>query len=98
MVGKLLNLSRAKQISLLVLGICLFVIALIIYFPNFARLKKLREENKRIAQENQKLEQEIKDFQEKLQKLGRDPFVYEKIARDDLGVAKENEIVIDIEE
>ncbi len=98
MAGKLLNLSRKKQISLLILGVCLLIIAVIIYFPNYAKLRKLREENRRIARENKKLEQEIKDFQEKLQKLGRDPFVYEKIARDDLGVAKENEIVIDIEE
>ena len=98
MGGKLLSLSKNRKVRFLALGVCLFVIGMIIYFPNYAKLKKLRQENRRITQDNQKLQEEIKDFEDKLEKLGRDPFVYEKIAREDLGVAKENEIVIDIEE
>ena len=98
MVVKLLNLSRSKWLRYSLIGLCLLSAALIIYFPNFARLKKLREENLRISNENKKLAKEIKDFEEKIQKIGRDPFIYEKIAREDLGVAKENEIVIDIEQ
>jgi hypothetical protein len=30
--------------------------------------------------------------------VGKDPSLYEKLARDNLGVAKENEIVVDIRE
>tara|TARA_B100001971_G_C18030136_1_gene452120 strand:+ start:399 stop:695 length:297 start_codon:yes stop_codon:yes gene_type:complete len=98
MVVKLLNLSRFKWLRYSLIGLSLLIAALVIYFPNYAKLKKLRDENLKISNENKKLAKEIKDFEEKLQKLGRDPFVYEKIAREDLGVAKENEIVIDIEQ
>ncbi len=98
MVVKLLNLSRFKWLRYSLIGLSLLIVALVVYFPNYAKLKKLRDENLKISKENKKLAKEIKDFEEKLQKLGRDPFVYEKIAREDLGVAKENEIIIDIEQ
>jgi cell division protein FtsB len=74
------------------------VLTLIIYFPNYARLKKLRDENQRLSLDNQKLIAEIADYEEKLQRVGKDPYLYEKIAREELGIAKEGEIVIDIEE
>jgi cell division protein FtsB len=45
-----------------------------------------------------KLNTEIKDLQKKIKQVDKDPYLYEKIARDNLGVAKENEIVVDIEE
>ena len=69
-----------------------------IYFPNYARLKKLRQQNSRLSKDNQKLEAEIAELEEKIKALGSDDYLYETIARDSLGVAKEDEIVIDIEE
>jgi cell division protein FtsB len=44
------------------------------------------------------LNKEIKDLQRKVKKVGKDPYFYEKMARDNLGVARENEIVVDIAE
>ena len=65
---------------------------------NQAMIKKLRDENKRLALENEKLIEEIADYEEKLKRVGKDPYLYEKIAREELGIAKEGEIVIDIKE
>jgi len=97
MVVRLLNTKRAKQLRLMAVICAIFVIAMVIYFPNYARLKRLRKENTRLFLENVKLEKEIADYEQKLKMVGEDSYIYEKIARDELGVAKDNEIVIDIE-
>jgi cell division protein FtsB len=97
MVVKLLGTKRAKQLRLLLITCAIFIIAMVIYFPNYAKLKKLKKENVRLFLENVTLEKEIADYEEKLSRVGDDPYIYEKIAREELGVAKDNEIVIDIE-
>ncbi len=98
MVGKLFNISSNKWVRISALILCLIILVGVIYFPNYARLKKLRDENKRLTRENDKLIEEIVDYEEKLKRVGKDPYLYEKIAREELGIAKEGEIVIDIEE
>ena len=97
MVGKLLNIIKNKSFRVTIGIICIVIVILIIYFPNYAKLKRLKGENKRLVLENEKLIAEINDYETKIKKLGKDPFLYEKIAREELGVAKDNEIVIDIE-
>ena len=92
------NTKNAKQLSIIIVTLVILIIGAIIYFPNYAKLRKLRSENRRLILENEQLEAEIADYGEKIKMLGKDPYIYEKIARDDLGVARENEIVIDIEE
>jgi len=98
MVEKLLNISSNKWVRVLAFTLCLFILAMVIYFPNYAKLKKLRDENKRLSSENTGLIEEIVDYEEKLKRVGKDPYLYEKIAREELGIAKEGEIVIDIKE
>ena len=98
MVEKLLSISSNKWVKVSAFTLCLFILAMVIYFPNYARLKKLRNENKRLSFENEELIKEIADYEEKLKRVGKDPYLYEKIAREELGIAKEGEIVIDIEE
>ena len=53
------------------------------------RLARMKEENKRLIQENKRLEEEIKA-------LEGDSFHIEKIAREELGMVKEGEIVYEI--
>lgn len=67
-----------------------------IYFPNYARLKRLRQANQNLADQNDKFKQEIEALETKLKVIDKNPEVYEKFVRDYLGVAKEGEIVIDI--
>jgi len=98
MVEKLLNISKNKGVRATALIFCLIILIGIIYFPNYARLRKLRGENVRLTLENNELIEEIADYQEKLKRVGKDPYLYERIAREELGIAKEGEIVIDIKE
>ncbi|MBU2250769.1 MAG: septum formation initiator family protein [Candidatus Omnitrophica bacterium] len=79
------------------IGVVLISVA-VIYFPDYVKIKELRQENTRLSSEIVKLEKEIADYERKLNNLDSDPYIYERIARDELGVARENEIVIDIEE
>lgn len=95
---KLLNLNHFKTVKIIFLGVLFLIACAIIYFPNYAKLRKLRQVNKDLQVKNKNLGKEIKDLQAKLKKVGKDPYLYEKIARDNLGVARENEIVVDIAE
>ncbi len=98
MVERLLDISRNKWVRISAIIFCLSLAAIIIYFPNYIKLKTLRNENRRLNVENQELIEEIADYEEKLKRVGKDPYLYERIAREELGIAKESEIVIDIEE
>ncbi|MDP8290275.1 MAG: septum formation initiator family protein [Candidatus Susulua stagnicola] len=98
MVEKLFNISKNKWIGIAAGILFLFILVMMIYFPNYARLKKIRDENKRIVLENAGIIEEIKDYEDKLKMVGEDPYLYEKIAREELGIARDGEIVIDIEE
>jgi cell division protein FtsB len=90
------NTKKIKQWSLIIgLGLIL-IITIILCLPNYAKLKEMKEATARFNQQSQLLEEEIVDYQGKMQALKEDSYIYEQIARDDLGVAKDNEIVIDI--
>ena len=73
-------------------------IVMVLYFPNYAKLNRLRQTNEELLGRIQELEGEIGDLESKMERVGDDPQIYEEIARDTLGVAKRNEIVIDIEQ
>lgn len=98
MAEKFLNTKYVKILKVIISIGIIFTIVMMVYFPNYAKLKHLKEENQKLILNNEQLEKEIVDYALKIQKIeqGRDPYIYEKIARDDLGVAKDNEIVIDI--
>jgi len=96
MAGRILSIKFVKRFKHLIIFFTVVLFGLFIFFPNYAKLRKLRGENARLNRENKILEEEITDYQEKLLRVGNDPYLYEKIARDELGIAKDNEIVIDI--
>jgi len=98
MAERHLNIRGLRRFPVIIIIIVIVIIMVIIYFPNYAKVKKLRDENQRLVDENRQIEAEIIDYQEKIKTLDKDPYVYEKIAREELGVAKENEIVIDVKE
>lgn len=98
MVEKLLNTKRAKLLKLLFFIVIIFTLGMLGYFPNYSKLKNLREENQKLIREIDALKKDIAIYEIKNKNLDEDSFIYEKIARDKLGVARENEIVVDIEE
>ncbi len=98
MAAGFLSTGWFRRLKYAGVGSAVFLAAMFVYFPNYARLKKLKEENLRLTQANQQLEAEIADYEAKLLQVDKDSYVYEKIARDELGIARDNEIVIDIEQ
>lgn len=90
--------SSLNPVKLFIAILLIITFFLAIYFPNYTKLKKLRKANEDLAANIKKLKVEIKDLQAKVKKVNKDPLLYEKFARDELGAAKEDEIVIDIEE
>ncbi len=98
MAGKLLNTKRVKAFWFLLLAVLFFGLGMAIYFPNYSRLKALREEKERLDESIERLKAEIEVYQLKNERLTEDSFLFEEIARDRLGVIREDEIVIDIEE
>ncbi len=97
MAGKFLSSAKCKKFGLIIF-FALLAIMTTLYFPNYARLKKMRQETKALDQENKQLETEIADYEDKIQKVKKTPYIYERIAREDLGAAKKGEVVIDIEQ
>lgn len=98
MVERLFSISKNKWVRIVGGAFLLFILVMVIYFPNYARLKKLRDANKKLILENAQIIEEIQDYEDKLKMVGEDPYLYEKIAREELGIARDGEIVIDIEE
>ncbi|MCF7869639.1 MAG: septum formation initiator family protein [Candidatus Omnitrophica bacterium] len=98
MAEKLLNIKRAKFLKLLLLGVAIFILAMIVYFPDYSKLKNLKEENQKLIKKIDNLKKDIINYEIKNKKLEENSYFYEKIAREKLGVAREDEILVDIEE
>jgi cell division protein FtsB len=98
MLARHLNTGLVKWLKVFIIAAIVVAIVMAVYFPNYAKLNRLRQTNKNLLLRISQLENEIDDLEGKMERVGDDPHIYEEIARDTLGVAKENEIVIDIEE
>ena len=86
-----LRLARIIFIFL-VLGL----IACVIYFPNYTKVKKLKAENNRLSKKNSELIGEISSLKNDLERVENDPFIWEELARENAGVVREGEIIVDI--
>ena len=70
----------------------------VVYLPNYSKFRQLQKANQKLQAEIDDTRKEILDLREKLAKLGKDPRIMEEMARNELGVARDGEIVVDIEE
>ena len=85
-----------KSVKLLFILLALSVVAFFIYLPNYTKLKKLKMENLRLGEETKRLREQIAELQDNIKRLDSDPYIWERLARQHLGVIKEGEIVVDI--
>lgn len=93
-----LNIRYSKSTKIALLASLIIILFFVVYFPNYTKLKRLRQTNQELLSRIVAVETEIGELEQKLEKVGKDPSIYESIARDDLGVARKNEIIVDIEE
>jgi cell division protein FtsB len=90
---------RGKGLSLLLVGLIL----LVWYFSLFGekgliKIIQLRRERDRIVADVGRMEEENKKLQEEIKRLREDSRYLESVARRDLGLVKENEILFIFED
>jgi cell division protein FtsB len=90
---------RGKGLSLLLVGLIL----LVWYFSLFGekgliKIIQLRRERDRIVTDVNRMEEENKKLQEEIKRLREDSRYLESVARRDLGLIKENEILFIFED
>ena len=96
MPGKSLKVDFFSIARFFFILIAAGVLGMFIYAPTYLRYRGLRDENFSMARKNALLQKEISDLEYNLKAIEKDSFILEKIARDTIGVAKKDEIVIDI--
>lgn len=75
--------------GLVAIGLC--------YVPLIRQNERLRKENLRLSQEIQKEEELARQMKSSISALHRDPQTIERLAREELGLARSNETVIRFE-
>ena len=88
--------TKLLLVVIFLLGI--LSVFMVIYFPNYARLKRMKVANNQLIIKINKLHREIKNMQSELSRVDKGPSVMEKISRNQLGLAKKGEIVVDIKQ
>lgn len=85
----------AKRRKVVLLFVFLAII-LVIFLPGYNKLQELKARNVRLKEEIEKLEQSNVDLKEEIVRIKTDPLYMEKVAREELGVVKEGEIIYKI--
>ena len=74
-------------------GLILIIILGIIYYPGYRRIQEMKYENKKLVAQLEELQEKNARMEEKLKKLKTDLTYIEKRAREELGIAREGEII-----
>ncbi|MBN2120830.1 MAG: septum formation initiator family protein [Candidatus Omnitrophica bacterium] len=92
------KIDSLKLIVFLVLGCIILFIISFTFLPKYTKIKELAEEEQALSEKISQAEKEVGTLRNDIESLKDDPFYLEKVARDQLGAAKDNEVVIKIEE
>ena len=96
-----ISLHRPRPAKLIKGFLLLTAIVSIIYFlflPNYTKIKKLQERNKELESNIIVLAEDIEILKDDLENFKNDPFYLEKIAREQLGIARDNEVIVSVED
>ena len=83
-------LSKKNIVIFLVISLGLFLI----FLPGYSKRQELAAKNERLQRRIKELEEENRRFLVEEERLRTDPAYVEKIARDDMGMARKGEIII----
>ncbi len=88
------QLLLERVLPLGILGLSLVAVPIMIFSPQgLDRLEGLRLERQRAEEEVSRLSQEIRELRAEVRRIKRDPAVTEQVARDELGLVRQTEIV-----
>ncbi|NQU95365.1 MAG: septum formation initiator family protein [Candidatus Omnitrophica bacterium] len=71
-----------------------FLIMAAVFLPGFSKLQQLKEENRNLEKRIEALTKTNEELAEEKEKLENDPSYVEKIAREKLGMARKDEIIL----
>ena len=80
-----------KKLTYIIVGA---VIIIAVYLPGFSKLQELKEENRNLEERIEILTRANEELRKEKEKLESDPTYIEKIAREKLGMARKNEIIL----
>ena len=83
-------MAKKKLIFVLVsLGVLIAI-----FLPGFSKLQELREENRNLEKRIEVLSKTNEELKKEKERLENDPSYVEKVAREKLGMARKNEIIL----
>ena len=68
----------------------------VLYLPGHSKIQELKVREARLKEEIERVKETARAFEEEIARLKNDPVYLEKVARRDLGLAREGEIVYKI--
>lgn len=102
LVSELLEDEERSWPWLLPIGLLIFALisvpVMIFDADGLPRFRALKEELRETKVQNEKLQYEVVELQHKVDALRKDPRAIEKIARDELGMIREGEVVFVLRE
>ena len=93
-----LKIDFVKLLGFALLAVIILLIISFTFLPKYTTIRELAEENEALSKKIDEVKAEIGTLKEDLEHLKEDPFYLEKVAREQLGAVKDNEVVIKIEE
>lgn len=94
---KLFGWSTSKHSREIILGLALFCVALVVHeifgSNGYLAMRQKRREYEALQQQIQKLQVENQQLEEKIKALKTDPKAIEKIAREQMGLARPGELI-----
>jgi len=100
MKGKPISQARRDVFRVLfILCVSVFIVTVVayIYLPDYTRMKELRIKKESLKEEIASLKGDIYDLLRKNKLIeNEDSFLLEKLARENLGVVRENEVIVDV--
>lgn len=80
-----------KKLIYVVVGLAVLIA---IYLPGFSKLQELRQEKRNLERRIEILKRANAELKKEKERLESDPSYVEKVAREKLGMAREDEIIL----
>jgi cell division protein FtsB len=88
-----------RALPLAILAVALVAVPVMMLSPSgLSRLRALREERTRTEEEISRLTQQIAGLRAEVERIKDDPAAVERVARDELGLVRQTEVVSELEQ
>lgn len=86
--------SLERTLPLLLLGLALVAVPMLVWSPSgLPKLERLRSERAELRDKAARLSEEIRELQAEVARVKSDPSLLEQVARDELGLVRQTEVV-----